>query len=99
LGRFNIFFTDVIKNLLSQNNYYCLKQNLKFQIKNCYETMFVDLVTATEVEQVIKSLKRNSSAGLDEIPMSLIKLCLCYFIKPFVHIYNVSFQKIAFSQI
>jgi len=31
--RFNIFFTEIIEDLLSQYNYYCLKQNLKFQIK------------------------------------------------------------------
>lgn len=30
--------------------------------------------------------------GFDEIPTFLAKQCLCYFIKPLVHIYNVSFQ-------
>ena len=45
----------------------------------------------------IKILKSNLSVGFDEIPMSLIKQCLCYFIKPFVHIYNVSFQTGIFS--
>jgi len=54
--------------------------------------MFVVCVTVIEVEQVIKILKSNLSAGFDEIPMSLIKQCLCYFTKPYVHIYNVSFQ-------
>jgi hypothetical protein len=44
------------------------------------------------VEQVIKGLKNNSSAGFDEILTFLVKQCLCYFIKPLVHIYNVSFQ-------
>ena len=54
--------------------------------------MFAAPVTVSEVGQVINSLKSNSSAGFDEIPMSLVKQCLCYFIKPLVHIYNVSFQ-------
>jgi len=44
------------------------------------------------MEQVIKSLKNSSSAGFDEIQMSFVKQCLCYFIKPLVRIYNVSFQ-------
>jgi hypothetical protein len=44
------------------------------------------------VEQVIKGLKNNSSAGFDEIPTFLVKQCLCYFIKSLAHIYNVSFQ-------
>ena len=54
--------------------------------------MFVSPVTETEVEQVIKGLKNNSSPGFDEIPTSLVKQCLCHFIKPLVHIYNVSRQ-------
>ena len=54
--------------------------------------MFISPVTETEMERVIKSLKNSSSAGFDEIHMSLVKECLGYFIKPLVHIYNVSFQ-------
>jgi len=53
--------------------------------------MFVAPVSLTEMKQVIKNLKSNSSAGFDEIPMSLVKQCLCYYIKPLVHI-HVSFQ-------
>jgi hypothetical protein len=58
--------------------------------------MFVSSVTVNEMDQVIKSLKSNSFAGFDEILMSLVKLCLCYFIKPLVHIYDVSFQTSSF---
>ena len=65
---------------------------MKFQIRNCSETMFVAPVTETEAEQVIKDLKNKSSAGFDEIPTFLVKQCLCYFIKPLVHIYNISLQ-------
>jgi hypothetical protein len=54
--------------------------------------MFVAPVTEPVVEQVIKGLKNNSSAGFDEILTFLVKQCLCYFIKPLVHIYDVSFQ-------
>jgi hypothetical protein len=85
--RFNIYFTEV-----TEVNYHCPQQHLKFQIKNCSKTMFVAPVTETEVEQVIKVLKNNSSAGFDEIPTFLVKHCIRYFIKPLVHIYNVSFQ-------
>jgi hypothetical protein len=90
--RFNIYFTEVIEDLLSEVNYHCPQQYLEFQIKNCSKTMFVAPVTETEVEQIIKGLKNNSSSGFDEIPTSLVKQCLCHFIKPLVHIYNVSFQ-------
>jgi len=54
--------------------------------------MFVAPVTETVVEQVIQGLKKYSSTGFDEIPTFLVKQYLCYFIKPLVHIYNVSFQ-------
>jgi transcription elongation factor GreA-like protein len=79
-------------DLLSQVNHHCPQQYLQFQIKHCSETMFVAPVTKTDVEQVIKGIKNNSSPGFDEIPTSLVKQCLCYFIKSLVHIYNVSFQ-------
>ena len=54
--------------------------------------MFISPVTEIEMELVIEGLKNRSSAGFDEIHMSLVKECLGYFIKPLVHIYNVSFQ-------
>jgi len=63
--RFTIYFTEVTEDLLSPVNYLCSQQHLKFQIKNCSETMFVAPVTETEVEQVIKGLKNKSSAGFD----------------------------------
>jgi len=90
--RFNIYFTEVTEDLLSQVNYHCPQQYLQSQIKNCSETMFVAPVTETEVKQVIKGLKNNSSPGRDEITTSLVKQCLCHFIKPLLHIYNVSLQ-------
>ena len=90
--RFNIYFTEVTEDLLSQVNYHCPQQYSHFQKKNCSKTMFVAPVTENEVEQVIKSLKKNSSPGSDKIPTSLVKQCLCHFIKPLVHIYNVSLQ-------
>ena len=90
--RFNIFCTEVIKDLLLLRNHHCHKQKFNLQINKCFNTMFVSPVTITEMEQVIISLNNSFSAGCDEILMSLVKQCLCYYIKPLVHIYNVSFQ-------
>jgi len=87
--RFNIYFTEVTEDLLSQVNYHCPQLYLQFQITNCSETMFVAPVTETEVEQVIEDLKNNSSPDFDEILISLVKQRLYHFIK---HIYNVSLQ-------
>jgi hypothetical protein len=44
-------------------------------------------------------IKKNSAASFDEIPMTLVKQCLYYFVKPFTHIYNVSFQTGIFPDI
>jgi hypothetical protein len=41
--------------------------------------MFVSPVTVTEMEQVINSLNNNTSAGFDEITMSLVKQCLLFY--------------------
>jgi len=70
---------------------------MQFQVKNCSETMFVVPVTETEVEQVINGLKNNSSPDFDEIPTSLVKQCLCHFIKALVHIIMFP-SKLVFSQ-
>jgi hypothetical protein len=61
--------------------------------------MFIALVTEIVVEQTIEGLKINSAAGFDEIPMSLVKQCLGYFVTPQAHIYNVSFQTGIFPDI
>ena len=34
--RFNIFFTEVIEDLLSEKNHYCFKKNLNLQIKKIF---------------------------------------------------------------
>jgi len=54
--------------------------------------MFIAPVTENEVIRVIKDLKNNSSVGFDETPTFLVKKCLYHFIKPLVHIYNISFK-------
>ena len=59
--------------------------------------MFVAPVTGTEVIQVIKGLKNSSSVGFDETLTFILKQCACHFIKTLVHIYNVSFQTGAFT--
>jgi hypothetical protein len=89
--RFNTFFVEVIEDLLLQKNVLDQKKNWQFFVKECSKTMFVSPVTIQEVKEVIKSLKSNVSAVFDEILMSIVKR-LCYFIRPLVHIYNISLQ-------
>jgi len=65
---YNKFFIDTVEDLLLQRNKNVYKFKSKFQIQRCSETMFVAPVTTTELERVIASLKKNASAGYDEIP-------------------------------
>jgi len=90
--RFNAYFTGIIEDMLAQVNSYNPQQYANFQIKNCSETMFIAPVTETEVEKIVKGLKSKSAVGFDEIPITLVKQCLRYFIKPLVHVYNISLQ-------
>jgi hypothetical protein len=39
--KFNSYFTEVIEDLLFQVNHHRPQQHLKFQTKNCPETMFI----------------------------------------------------------
>ena len=89
--KFNSYFTEVTEDL-SQANTYNPQQYLRLQVNDCLATMFVASVTESEVIRAIKGLKNNSSAGFDEIPTFQVKQCLYHFIKPLVHIYNISFQ-------
>jgi len=97
--KFNSYFIDIIEDLLSQTSKHCPQQNLKTQIKECLETMFIAPVTAAEVIRVIKDLKNTSSVGFDKTPTFLVKQCLCYLIKPLVHICNISFQTGTFPDV
>jgi len=89
--KFNSYFTEVTEELLSQASSHYPQLLLKLQANNCPVTIFIEPVTENEVIQVIKDLKNNSSVGFDETPTFLVKQCLCHFIKPLVHIYNISF--------
>jgi hypothetical protein len=73
------------------------QQHVIAHLKKGSETMFIAPVTESELKQLIRSLKNNSAAGSDEIPISLVKQCLDFLIKPLVHIYNASFQTGIFS--
>jgi len=89
--KFNSYFTEVIEDLLSQANSHCPQKCSKLQTQDCPESMLIAPITEAEVIRVIKDLNNNSSVGFYEIPTFLVKQCLCHFVKPLTHIYNISF--------
>jgi hypothetical protein len=52
---------------------------------------YVFPVTEDELGNAVRNLRGMSSAGFDEIPEYLVKKCIQYIKKPFVHIFQVFF--------
>ena len=57
-----------------------------------YKLFLFKQVTDTEVLRNLKSLKRKKSAGLDNIPPSLLKDCASVLSKPLAYLINLSFK-------
>jgi hypothetical protein len=55
-------------------------------------SFYIAPVMDYEVKNMIKNLKNTYSMGYDEMPAIIIKKCGQYLRKPFVHIFNLSFQ-------
>jgi hypothetical protein len=49
-------------------------------------------VTEIEVENVVKDLKGEVTAGFDEVPDYVVKQCTQFIKKPLVNIYNASLE-------
>jgi hypothetical protein len=92
----NFFFVRTVDNILHLNKKHINLHTSQQKIDYCPNTIFVYPVTENAVEGITQSLKRNSSAGLDEIPEYLVKQCTLYIKKPLVHNFNVSFKSIVF---
>lgn len=88
---FNNFFINAGQSIISQitpgnNDGVCLPIN---KIKN---SIFLSPIDYNELNNIIISLKNNSSPGGDGIKSSLLKEIRHYIIHPLVHIINLCFQ-------
>jgi hypothetical protein len=88
----NSFFVGIVDDLLSQNSCNINIQLAKQRINYCPNTIFLLLVTGSEIECVTKSLKGKFSASFDDIPEFIVKQCIQYIKKPLTHTYNISFR-------
>jgi len=66
--KFNSYFTEVIKDLLSQANAHNPQQYLRLKVNDCPATMFVAPVTESEVTRAIKDLKKQFFCRLRRDP-------------------------------
>ena len=58
--------------------------------KTLLKSIFISPVTEEEVVSLAKNLKNKPTAGLDDIPESLVKQCMQLIEGPLTHIYNLS---------
>jgi hypothetical protein len=72
------------------------KTNLK--ISTCPQTIFINPVSETEVENVVKNLKGKCSSGLDDVTDSILKKCVQFIKKPLADICNASFASGVFPE-
>jgi hypothetical protein len=71
--------------------------NLK--INTCTQTIFVNPVSETEVEKVIKNLKGKCSSGFDDVTDSIVKKCVQFIKKPLAYVCYASFASGIFPEI
>jgi hypothetical protein len=76
--KFNSFFIETIENLKKVSNFVHSTNILPTNPVYYHNTMFVSPVTDYEVECIINGLKDSFSAGLDDIPETVIKSSVNY---------------------
>jgi hypothetical protein len=86
----NRHFISTVEELVKQNNNINISSNL--EIKYCPESVFINPVTEEEVVILSKNLKGKLTAGFDDIPENIVKLCIIQLKKPLTHIFNTSFN-------
>lgn len=99
---------DMMANASSFSDFFIdktmdLRQNSPFDYDNCniqtnVNTIFLKPVTETELRCIGKQLKNKNSAGLDEIPVSLVKGTLDLTATPLLNIINRSINEGVFPQ-
>jgi hypothetical protein len=69
---FNSYFVGSVEKLADQNSEThatCNMTNLKINL--CPQTIFINPVSETEVEKVVKNLKGKCSSGFDDVTDSM----------------------------
>jgi len=97
---FNSYFVESVEKLVDQNTgtqvaYYIT--NLK--INTCPQSIFLNPVSLTEVEKVVKHFRGKCSPGFDDLTDSILKKCVQFIKKPLADICNASFRSGIFPEI
>lgn len=91
VDNFNSFFTKIAQKTLAINTQH---QKGKQNIPHSVDCMLNHLskTTTEEVQEVIKSMKSKTSAGLDDVSSKLLKYCMDALTPPLVSVINKSFS-------
>jgi hypothetical protein len=69
------------------------------KINTCPQKIFINPVSDSEVEKVVKHLKRKYSSGFDDVMDSIVKKCVQFIKIPLADICNASFTSGIFLEI
>jgi hypothetical protein len=83
---------ESVEKLADPNNGTHVTYNMTtLKINTCPQTIFINPVSETEAEKVVKNLKGNFSSGFYNVMDSIVKKCVQFMKKPLADIYNVLF--------
>lgn len=93
---FNDFFLNIVENLnlntdISENIMNSEFRNIFINI-NQTQSIFIQPIMKTELENIIKSLKNGTAPGIDGVNSSIIKSIYPKIINPLLYIVNLSFE-------
>ena len=88
-NNFNVFFSNVATNLISQLPLVDFDSKISFNLSS----MFLKPVSATEIFNIINSLRNSKSSGIDEISSNLLRNCAKELCAPLCYIINNSFRE------
>jgi hypothetical protein len=97
---FNSYFAETVQKLADQNRGTHATYNMAdLKINTCPQTIFINPVTDSEVEKVVKNLKGKCSSGFDDVKDSTVKKCVQFIKTPLANICNASFTSGIFPEI
>jgi hypothetical protein len=96
---FNSYFVKSVEKLADQNSGTHANYNMtNLKINTCPQTIFINPVSETEVEKVVRNLKGKCSSGFDNVMDSIVKKCVQFIKKPLADICNASFVSVVFPE-
>jgi hypothetical protein len=96
---FNSYFVESVEKLADQIIGTHATYNMtNLKINTCPKTIFINSVSETEVEKVVRNLKGKCSSGFDDVMNSIAKKCVQFIKKPLADICNASFASGVFPE-